>query len=175
MNGTLDDRYLAWLYLQVGGRSVKDPARTHWTLLRQLYSTEFVWFVANDDNRAEDGKALRDEFLAQNVIFNADPDWMNLGCSFLEMLLGLARRLSFEAEGSSRAWFWHLIKTLGLLGCTDATPCTEAYVSRVVDEVIWRTYDRNGNGGLFPLKKARRDQRKVEIWYQLSEWLLQTR
>ena len=174
MTGTLDDRYLAWLYLQVGGRSVKDPTRTHWTLLRQLYSTEFVWFIPNDDNRAEDGRALREEFMAQKVVLDADPEWLNLGCSFLEMLIGLSRRLSFEADGSSRGWFWHLIKTLGLMACTDANPCRAEYVSLVVDTVIWRTYEPNGQGGLFPLKHTDHDQRMVEIWYQLSEYLLQT-
>lgn len=174
MDGTLDDQYLSWLYLQVGGRSLRDPARTHWKLLRQLYSKEFVWFVPNDDNRAEDGRALRAEFLESQVIFDAKPDWVDLGCSFLELLVGLARRLSFEADGSSRAWFWHLVKTLGLLSCTDATPCREEYVSQVVDTVIWRTYEPNGEGGLFPMRHTENDQRKVEIWYQLSEWLLQT-
>jgi hypothetical protein len=39
--------------------------------------------------------------------------------------------------------------------------------------VIWRTYDRRGHGGLFPLQRSNRDQRRVEIWYQLSEYLLQ--
>jgi hypothetical protein len=174
VTGTLDDEYLAWLYLQVGGKSVKDPTRPHWTLLRQLYSTEFVWLIPNDDNRAADGKALRDEFLTQKIIFNADPSWYNLGCSFLEMLISLARMMSFQAEGSSRAWFWHFIKTLGLLACTDATPCREEYVTRVVETVIWRTYEPNGHGGLFPLRHAEHDQRKVEIWYQMCEWLLQT-
>ncbi len=176
MNGTLDDRYLTWLYRQVSGRAVrvKDPAKTYWRLLRQLYSTEFIWFIPNDDNRAEDGRDLRSEFETEQVISYVDPDWHNLGCSFLEMLIGLSRRLSFEAEGGTPDWFWHLIHTLGLTGCTDASGYSEEEVTEVVNAVIWRTYDRDGNGGLFPLVKPRRDQTKVEIWYQLSEWLLQT-
>lgn len=177
MNGTLDDRYLTWLYYQVAGRSikVKAPSKTYWKLLRQMYCTEFIWFIPNDDNRAEDGRDLRNEFTTEQVISLVDPGWSGLPCSFLEMLIGLARRLCFEADGRTTDWFWHLIHTLGLTGCTDASGFSAEEVSEVLDTVIWRTYDRNGNGGLFPLVGSRKDQTKVEIWYQLSEWLLQNR
>lgn len=175
MNGTLDDLYLTWLYRQVGGRSIraKDPRRTYWNLMRQLYGIEFLWFVPNDDNRAEDGRDLRSEFMADQVIFDADPDWLGLDCSFLEMLVALARRLSFEAEGAHGLWFWHLIQTLGLIACTDASAYSESEVAERVEAVILRTYEPSGLGGLFPLRGDVPDQRDVEIWYQLSAWLLQ--
>ena len=38
---------------------------------------------------------------------------------------------------------------------------------------VERRYKRSGEGGLFPLKNAAKDQRKVEIWYQLSSYLLE--
>lgn len=175
MNGTLDDQYLTWLYRQVGGRSVKvkDPRRTYWRLLRQMYATEFIWFVPNDDNRAEDGRDLRSEFMTDQVIFDVDPGWLGLGCSFLEMLVALAQRLSFEAEGTIGLWFWHLIETLGLTACTDASAYSESEVAERVEAVILRTYEPSGQGGLFPLHGDVPDQRDVEIWYQLSAWLLQ--
>lgn len=174
MSGTLDDLYLQWLYSQVSSLKLKSPSRTYWNLARQLYSKEFVWFVPNDDNRVEDGRDLRYEFIDDQQIESVDPEWMDLGCSMLELLIGLSRRLSFETEGESRDWFWKLLENLHIHTCTDDGPYPREIVDDILDTVIWRTYDRTGRGGLFPLKNARKDQRNVELWYQLNEYLLQT-
>ena len=46
-------------------------------------------------------------------------------------------------------------------------------VDYYVDKLLGRDYFRDGFGGLFPLKHAKKDQRKVEIWYQLQNWLME--
>lgn len=172
MTKPLDELYLEWLYSQVASLRSRTPHRKYWGLLRQLYTTEFVWFVPNDDNRVEDGRDLRDEFLIDEGIADVDLEWMDLGCSMLEMMLGLARRLSFEAEGEPRVWFWRLIENLGLSGDNDVHH-NEKKVKAALKKVIYRTYDADGRGGLFPLKHAEQDQRDVEIWYQLCAYLLE--
>ena len=169
----LDELYLTWLYSQIGSVKLKTLSRTYWSLLRQLYTKEFVWIVANDDNRVEDGRYLRYEFLDDQMIVDPDPEWMDLGCSVLEMLIGLSRRLSFEAEGKSRDWFWILLENLGLESYNDKTYSSHEAVDAVLEQVIWRTYSQNGAGGLFPLKHPKKDQRKVELWYQLNSYLLE--
>jgi hypothetical protein len=170
--GTLDDQYLTWLYSQVGEVKTRKSSKTYWNLLRKLFCTEFAWFVPNDDNRAEDGRELRLEWAASENIELPD-NWLRLGCSFLEMLIGLARRLDFQTEYSVVDWFWKLIENMELLGYNDRSNFSETDVDDRTSTVIWRTYDHNGNGGLFPLRSASRDQREVEIWYQLCEYLLQ--
>jgi hypothetical protein len=172
MPGTLDDNYLTWLYSQVAVVKTRRSSSTYWDLFRKLYCTEFAWFVPNDDNRAEDGRELRREWAATEEV-DVDRDWLDLGCSFLELLIGISRRLCFEGEGEVSAWFWHLINNLGLTGFHDRSNFSEADVEDVTHRVIWRTYDENGKGGLFPLHHPAQDQRQVEIWYQLSEYLLQ--
>lgn len=170
--GTLDDQYLIWLYGQVAEVKTRKSSRTFWNLFRQMFSTEFAWFVPNDDNRVEDGRELRREW-ATNTKTDIDSNWLSLGCSFLELLVGLSRRLAFETDGDAAHWFWHLINNLGLLGCNDRSGFRTEDVDDITSAVIWRTYDSNGNGGLFPLQHTTNDQRRVEIWYQLSEYLLQ--
>lgn len=171
--GTLDDRYLTWLYGQVKNVKTRKGPRTYWNLLRQLFETEFIWFVPNDDNRATDGRELRLEYLGASAEDFDYPDWLEMGCSFLELLIGLSRRLAFEAGNDGPSWFWHLIDNLGLLGFNDASNFNPEEVENIVNTVIWRTYDDHGKGGLFPLQHTDNDQRQVEIWYQLSEYLLQ--
>jgi hypothetical protein len=90
------------------------------------------------------------------------------------MLIALSRRLAFEADGQARAWFWHLLHNLEIDNYTDAVaPFPERRINNVLDTVIWRTYREDGRGGLFPLKRAHENQKKVEIWYQLAAYLLQ--
>lgn len=172
----LDEQYLHWLYRRVASVRLKNPARTYWSLMKQLYAKEFVWLIPNDDNRVEDGRDLRYEFLAEYGVEDVDLEWMGLGCSFLEMLIGLARRLAFEAAdiGDVRDWFWILLENLNLARFNDAVYVNEIQertIDEVLDAVIWRTFNSDGSGGLFPLEDAQEDQRDVEIWYQLSAFL----
>lgn len=169
----LDTRYLTWLYGLVSSTRTRTGPKTYWNLAQQLFRTEFAWFVPNDDNRAEDGRALRAEWTADEDI-EVDREWLSLGCNFLELLIGLARRLDFETDGGVSEWFWQLIENLGLSGYNDGEGNFNAEaVEDITHRVIFRSYDRDGNGGLFPLRHASKDQRRVEIWYQLSEYLLQ--
>lgn len=173
MDVPIDDAYLEWLYGQVGSVEVTNPLKSFWKILRQLYTKEFVWFIPNDDNRAEDGRDLRNEFLEQANIELYDPHWLDLGCSMLELLIGLSRRLSFEAEREPRTWFWVLMENIGLHRHNDHDPYSVEEVDEILERVIWRTYNANGKGGLFPLKRASENQTRVELWYQMSAYLLE--
>lgn len=179
MSNLLDEQYFTWLYSLVGSVKTRQNSRTYWSLVKYLYTKEFIWLIPNDDNRVEDGRDLRYEFMAEREIDEVDPDWLGLGCSMLELLLGLSRRLSFEVEGDPRVWFWHLLETLDLARFNDAY-CNrlakderDEAINDILDRVIWRTYSPNGSGGLFPLQRPEQDQRDIELWYQLSAYLLE--
>lgn len=172
MSQALDEHYLQWLYRQIASVRAKSPSRTYWSLARQLYSKEFVWFIPNDDNRVQDGKDLRAIFIEEERIEDPDPNWMELGCSTLEMLVALSKWLAFEAEGQPLDWFWVMLNNLGLGNCSDANyPACSEVVDDVLDVMIWRRYAADGKGGLFPLSSPRENQRGVEIWYQLNAYL----
>lgn len=167
----LDELYFVWLYRQVADPDAKNPALSFSALLKQLFQKEFVWIVPNDDNRAEDGKELRLEFIRDQKLGKIDRMWSELGCSFLELMLGLSRRLSFEAGGEPHYWFWKLMGNLGLDGYSDNRRLPQKKIEDTLNRVIYRSYKRNGLGGFFPLKQTPHDQRKVELWYQLSEYV----
>lgn len=168
----LDELYLTWLYSQVGSTKLRNPSRTYWTLFNHMYRKEFVWFVPNDSNRVGDGVWLRHEFL-EHVNREPEDSWMELGCSFLEMLVALSRRLDFLTNGSVRFWFWKLLGHLDLEKYNDNILYPYDQIDAILDIVIWRLYESDGTGGLFPLKNPRRDQRNVEIWYQMQAYLIE--
>lgn len=168
----IEEAYFKWLYSKVAKVEVPTPSLTYWTLLRDLHSTEFVWVVAGDDNRAEEGLELRREFLWQ---IGESGSWTSLGSSVLEMLIALSRRAEFNTSWKARKWFWIFMENLGLDELNDAQQGITEQVSRVMDRFIWRTYRRDGFGGLFPLHHPEEfpeaDQRKVELWYQFCYYV----
>ena len=170
MNPVLEESYLNWLCAQVGSVDGKSHSR----LLEQLFLKEFVWFVPNDDNRAIDGRELRQEFLGEERA-DVDPDFTGCGCCMFEVFFGLARRMEFEdlEERDCQFWFWHLIKNADLYRFDDKKRPFQDTVDEILEKIIWRTYGPDGQGGLFPLKNPCDDQREVELWYQMSAYLLE--
>lgn len=172
--GTLDERYLTWLYSQVGMARNTRPSSSHWLLCRQLYQKPFTWFVPNDGNRFVEGVNLRFEYLD-----DSDDDltqaWIDDDCSVMEMLVALARKAAFETSGQPSEWFWKMISNVGLRRYTDETynRDTEMVVNEALDIIVERDYDKDGNGGFFPLINSREDQREVELWFQLQAYVIQ--
>jgi len=148
--------------------------------LAQLHGVEFYSLVPNDDNRGADGEQLRNIYIDEVGPTRA-PSLPKSPCTVLEMLIGVAYRLEFELLGGNyerpaKDWFWVLIDNLGLEWFVD-TNFTQYNVLSEVDEkvqiLLERQYNTDGSGGLFPLSYPQKDQRRVEIWYQMSAWVIE--
>lgn len=180
---SLEERYFRWLQGQVDSLSNRNTMRTHHLLTEQLHKKTFSAFVRNDDNRASDGVSLRFDFCDEfgyhdNQLLYFEP------CSMLEMLIALAGRMAYESDELGRGyeaadWFWRMLKNVGLNEYTDEVYLSDAFsdvqdsVEVILDNIIERRYLPNGRGGLFPLRNPDQDQRKVELWYQMSAYLLE--
>lgn len=175
----LEEAYFEWLYGQVASVRNRNPERSFWKLFQKLHRTEFTWYVPNDDNRVEDGKELRLIFLNSTRYRLDDPHglFLDLGCSVLEMLIALAKHIAFETDRPVSEWFWRLLRNLEIDAYSDLTYeiSIEEEVEEVLDRLVNRTYSRDGRGGLFPLSRPRGDQRTIELWYQMSSYLLEGR
>jgi hypothetical protein len=169
-NKTLDEQYFLWLIDLIK----QDNNSPHIILFEQLYKKPFEWYIPNDDNRAEDGRLLRDDFLSETGVF-ADENWMELDCSILELIIALANRLSFETDIDPTIWFWELLNNLGLseYANLDRIRSSIKEINSILSTLNKREYEEDGYGGLFPLRNPGKDQRKVEIWYQMSAYLLE--
>jgi len=171
MEEPIEEVYFKWLYSKVASVAVPTPSLTYYTLLRDLHCTEFVWLVTGDDNRAADGMELRREFLRQAYL-EQDPAWMSIPCSVLEMLIAFSRRASFQTDWPERDWFWIFMHNLDLAELNDAMDDVTQITYEVMNQFVWRTYLYDGTGGLFPMREPLQDQRKLELWYQFFEWLV---
>lgn len=173
MNAPIDELYFQWLYAQIGDVKLKHPAsKRYWNLAKQLHDKEFVWLVPNDDNRVADGRDLRRVFLEDTGV-TPDRNWLDLGCSFLEMLIALSHLLAFENGWRHDRWFWHLMDNLEFEVYNDRNYGDEAptVIDETLDRVLWRQFEPDGMGGLFPLEHPHQDQREIEIWYQACAYL----
>jgi hypothetical protein len=138
-------------------------------MFEEMHNTEFVWTVPNDDNRVQDGVDLRREFVGDRSSVLA----LEI-VTFLEVLVGLSRRLEFTAGGNAEIWAWQLIRNLRLQKMIDPLgPAKRERVRDILDAVIWRTYREDGRGGFFPLSNPTDDQTKVEIWYQMNAYVIE--
>ena len=177
---TVDDRkarldydYLQFLaeIINIGEAPLDD---NYWRLITYLHQIPYEFIIAKDENRMDDGEKLRDLYFDSEGIYPILP----YRCSMFEFLVGVSRRMEDILEDpyvgdQTGHRFYELIDNIGLSFCMDDNYCGREIIRRQVDIVIDRTYDRTGRGGLFPLKYGRKDQRMVEVWYQMNAYLLE--
>lgn len=185
--GQFKDAYLAWLWDRLGFDA------QHETLFEELAETPFhaTPDVPFDEHRISDGLDLRRIFALDAGMDVPDEDkWDSWPCSVLEVLTTLAAKADAnslnvpysrgdDCEGT-RWWFWHMVGNLGLSNCLDDGGYDwHRPISNVLAKWMDRRYKADGNGGLFPMPRRGRgggngtdDQRKVELWYQLNQYII---
>lgn len=169
MNNSLSEDYFQWSASQIGVENGSQE-KTYTDLLSIMYEKEYDdrALIPNDHNRLADGLDLRREFCEERNIRAAPVG----PCSFLEVLIGLSRRLAFIAGGDVRNWAWQLITNLELHRKPDPlTPRKASKVHDILDDCIGRSYRPDGLGGFFPLAWPDEDQTKVELWYQMAAYI----
>jgi hypothetical protein len=168
MREPLESAYFNWLCAKVLDRN----SRMYHDLLAFLHRTEFVWMeeVPADQHRAADGIQLRADFCRETHT-PKDPIWFQQPCSVFEAFYAFAKRASFQTDIPIRNWFWEFIENLQLDQFRQVSNGDYRIIQNVVDNFMWRRYDQRGNGGLFPMRIAKQDQREVEIWYQFCDYV----
>ena len=162
--------YFEWMYEIMCGDRFSNPI-SYRKLFTFLHEVEFTHFVPHDENRAEDGIALRYRYCFHNDCEDLE-HYLDGPCSILEMMVALAIRceeriMKDPMKGDRTAqWFWSMISSLGLGGMTDYN-FNEWVVADVIGRFLNREYDSDGKGGLFTIRRWNRDARDAEIWHQL--------
>ena len=154
--------------------------RKYQSLIDDLSDISFVWRLPMDENRDLDAIDLRMNYLVDNNIYFPDlvSAMRKVPRSCLEVLAALSRRIEInfngdiEVEDDYSRWFWIMIENLGLNKFDDRHYDHGIVVYKLQ---IWlqRKFDISGNGSIFPLKIDKGDQTKVEIWYQMQNYMME--
>lgn len=168
--------YWDWILSRMRGRN-------HRKLFSELHDVQFRWMedVPMDAARETDGRYLRRVFEDESGIPMPDGA-LEYPASFLEVLVALADTIEDSvmykpgSVSDSSQWLWMMLDNMGVGDCDDEwfeeSYDARAYVMNRVDDVMLRRYDYNGNGGLFPLQHALKDQRTVDLWYQMNAYVM---
>lgn len=177
MDDKLNNEYFEWLYSLICNDKYFENL-SYRKLLCCLHSIDFIYIMDMDLNRAQDGIDFRYRF---GYEFDYSRDYISKyldtrPCSVLEMMISLAfnaeERIMDDPDIGDRTgqWFWSMVVNLGL-GSMDNRNFDRGYVNTCINRFLYREYESDGKGGLFTVKNASRDMRKVEIWYQFMWYL----
>lgn len=165
-------RYFDWLCDQV-------EADDYTRLAEYLHSVTFEYSISLDGNRAEDGTDLRYRFgevqRIDDVIIAGTLD-RRKPCSVLEMMVALAIRCEEHIMGDpdlgdrTGLWFKNMLKSLGIDYMTNSS-FDQILAERIINRMLDRKYNRNGEGGLFTVNHRCSDLRTAEIWDQMNWYL----
>lgn len=168
----MPDSYFCWLTGLIGDGYIEENYKK---LLWKLYTTDFVYELEYDRNRAADGVFLRKIF-AREMGFEITNFQMNRPCTLLEMMVALARdaedNIMHDPDLGDRTghWFWVMMENLNL-DIYDDYGYNEQSVNYILDVFLHHKYAPNGNnGGMFPIRKCVRDMRKTDLWLQLNAY-----
>lgn len=161
--------------------------KSYYNLLGMMYETPFEVRIDNDINRAVDGNEFKGAYILDiydyktkiNKVFPTGPERK---CSILEMIMGISKRMAFElAEDESEdcdfyKYFWEIIENLGLKQYDDnqfgdSLARCKIEIREILNKLNERKYKKSGEGGMFPLLFAEKNQKKVEIWYQMQAYI----
>lgn len=174
----IHDEYFEWLCDIVCQNRFAETI-SYRKLLAHLHNVEFRWSRTLDADRASWGIDMRYRFAQSRPLDMSCFDLRTIlksPCSVLEMMIALAVRceedMMDDPEYGDRTsqWFWGMVRSLGLGGMTDRIYDPDR-VETVIQRFLDRDYESNGKGGLFTLRHAPFDARKVDIWYQLCWYL----
>ena len=171
MEESIWNDYLDWLLEYVNFKK-----KGYHRLMKYLHDIEFEWIINRDQNRAEDGLNVRRIFIEEtfdrsvSLIFN-EP------CTVLEMLIALANRIENEYIGDPNNphpedIFWEILCNLGLDEYYDKV-FDVFEVDRILEKWMHRDFNFDGYGSIFPLNDAEFDQRDIEIWSQMNQYLME--
>lgn len=166
------DVYFKYLCSQV---EFIDDIRRYSLLLYRLHSIEFYAVHPMDENRAGDALGHRLEYERD---FNASSAMGGRPATVLEVLIGIAIRFSFIVskidEDLTKHCFWHLLDNLGLEQMSDDNYHQmggDVAVEEIISTWLSRSYSIDGEGGIFPMDRPRFNQREVEIFYQMNQYV----
>lgn len=177
----LVDDYIYYLY-----RIVQNGGENHRNLCLELFKNRF--FITRsapkrDIDREKNGLELRTEWYCWRNKHNNITFEDSLPCTMLEMIIGISKRMSEQlmdedGEDKTAQYFWEIMENLGLTCMDDdnfgwETGLAQKKIAKTCEILCKRQYNPDGTGGgMFPMPGILGiNQKKMEIWYQMQEYI----
>jgi hypothetical protein len=150
-------------------------------LFDRLFETEFLWHIKNDDNRLTEAKNMRDDILTEGLdcgyFEEINCNLCQKPVSLLEVIIRICYVCSQTTPNVGKwrdvKWWFTLLMRNADYDDYDDEHFDAEEVDEISHRIMRRTYSWSGFGGLFPLVDAKKDQRKVELWYQMNSFILE--
>ena len=146
-----------------------------------LFKIPFESFHPMDNNRISDAKSMRDEIVHNEYGARRIDATIVLDryISVFEVLIAIAHRMwndilcdAMTEEDHTSDYFWEFLRNLDVEKYTNER-FNELNVREKVEKWVRREYEKDGFGSIFPMKKPRNDMRKIEIWDQLGDYIME--
>lgn len=171
--------YLCYLMNRAQIEAAGDHGYFH--LCSSLMEYPFTPVLEMDENRSYECMALRSDFADgydPEAIDILDEIYGEYG-TMMELLVVLAEKMQYnlmdsEFEAGAGKWFRELLRNTGLYESCNrcyGQEGYEEYVIDILDRINYRKYGWDGEGGLFPLKLPRQDQRYTELIVQMNDYI----
>ena len=165
--------YFKWLVNKV--RGYDEDYVDFLPVLVYLNEKEYIWNNKLDENRATDGKLLREEYAYEMGEFCEDED-RDKPCSVLEVLVGLAVHVEthitgIPGEDHPENWFWDWLENLGIDDKCTGKGYDKGYLDQQIDGWLSNDINKRGEGGPFPLRHTAGDQSRKDMWMQAMAYV----
>lgn len=171
---SLSEAYFAWLYDLVFDPS-DDPSENYVAVCGFMHRVIFQIMVSHDENRVAEAAGLRNGFrkFAGSLGPGELSELLTPDASLFEVLIALTARADFIVPLGRKVWFRIFLENLKLDKWNDLYSRTHSTfaVESIIHRFNNRHYNARGVGGIFPLRKADKDQREVELWYQMGQYM----
>ena len=152
-------------------------------LCESLMEYTFLPIMSMDENRCYECRSLRRDF-ADGYDEDAG-DILDGLCgeygTMMELLIVLSEKIEYEMadseyEAGTGKWFKELLQNCGLIKCCNSwygqyKEQGSAEVIDILDTINYRNYRWDGEGGLFPLRWPKADQRYAELIIQMNNYI----
>ena len=152
------------------------------SLCQILQATDFFPILEMDENRCGECRALRHDFAEgmEEGTLDILNDELCASGTMMEIFLVLAEKMDFELadseyEAGTGKWFRELLMNCGLIGAVNEKIAEDSGMEdRIMDiltTINFRKFGWDGEGGLFPIRCPREDQRYSQLTTQMNNYI----
>lgn len=128
---------------------------------------DFVWYIPEDEDRAIQALRMRDEYCFETGM----PSPRQAPASFLEVFVSITDILTAMLYQDRESFTKSILLNMGARSYSDdGRPPSEIHEETLIiaERVMYRTYSRNGTGGLFRIPGI--DTLEMPLMTQMIQW-----